>query len=90
MNNLLIEFKLRKLTVQLVGSSLLLMHDNSGATGVWMIDFTKTFSLPPPIKKLTHRLPWKFGNHEDGYLFGLDNLITVKNFLETSLLVNMN
>lgn len=64
-------------THEIIGSSLLLMHDRSGATGTWMIDFSKTLPLPSPIKKITHRLPWQPGNHEDGYLLGLDNLISL-------------
>lgn len=50
------------------------MFDNRGTTGVWMIDFAKTLSVE---QTLTHREPWVLGNHEDGYLTGLDNLIEV-------------
>ncbi|ESO06600.1 hypothetical protein HELRODRAFT_160789 [Helobdella robusta] len=59
---------------EVIGSSLLILHDATGRTGVWMIDFAKT-TLAPNNKKLTHRSAWEFGNFEDGYLFGLDSLI---------------
>uniref|UniRef100_A0A3P8S9E3 Kinase n=1 Tax=Amphiprion percula TaxID=161767 RepID=A0A3P8S9E3_AMPPE len=59
-----------------VGSSLLFVHDWTGKTGVWMIDFGKTVSLPTH-HTLDHRTPWAEGNREDGYLWGLDNLIDV-------------
>lgn len=52
------------------------MYDKKGHTGAWLIDFSKTV----PIKageKLTHRAEWAVGNHEDGFLFGIDNLIQV-------------
>ncbi|KAL0994249.1 hypothetical protein UPYG_G00119820 [Umbra pygmaea] len=63
-------------THEVVGSSLLFVHDSTGKTGVWMIDFGKTVPLPPPLT-LDHRTPWVEGNREDGYLWGLDNLIDV-------------
>lgn len=62
--------------LQVVGSSLLFVHDWTGRTGVWMIDFGKTTALPPDLT-LDHRTPWVQGNQEDGYLWGLDNLIDV-------------
>lgn len=61
---------------QVVGSSLLFVHDASGKARVWMIDFGKTVPLPEP-QTLDHRTPWVEGNREDGYLWGLDNLIDI-------------
>eukprot|EP01137_Pigoraptor_chileana_P025389 Opistho-2@94823 len=59
---------------EVVGSSLLFAYDHTGQTGVWLIDFGKTNRAK---RKLSHRDAWKLGNEEDGYLFGLDNLISV-------------
>lgn len=60
---------------EVVGSSLLIVYDES-KVGVWMIDFAKTVPLPNGID-IDHSSPWIKGNHEDGYLFGLDNLIDI-------------
>jgi 1D-myo-inositol-triphosphate 3-kinase len=59
--------------LKLIGSSLLFVHDSKKA-GVWMIDFGKTRELPEGLK-ITHRDQWIEGNHEDGYLIGIQSLV---------------
>lgn len=60
---------------EVIGSSLLLIYD-AQKVGVWMIDFAKTVPVPEGAS-IDHRKEWVFGNHEDGYLFGLDNLAQI-------------
>lgn len=61
--------------IQVIGSSLLFVHDNCNAN-VWLIDFAKTILLPEEIT-IDHSSKWKVGNHEDGYLIGINNLISI-------------
>lgn len=60
---------------EVIGSSILIIYDDDKA-GVWMIDFAKTVPLPSDVK-VTHEEPWELGNHEEGYLTGIDNLIQI-------------
>lgn len=61
---------------EVVGSSLLFVHDAKNA-GVWMIDFAKTLPLPQHLQCIAHDAEWQVGNHEDGYLIGVNNLIDI-------------
>ncbi|KAL7675196.1 hypothetical protein ACOME3_001459 [Neoechinorhynchus agilis] len=74
-------------THEFIGSSLLFVYDREGNSGVWMIDFAKTCPLGEDIKTLTHTKKWIHGNHEDGYLIGLDNLISIFDELVQKTLV---
>lgn len=62
-------------THEVIGSSLLFVHDRTQAS-IWLIDFAKTVSLPGGAN-ITHMNEWIVGNHEDGYLIGINNLIRI-------------
>ncbi|KAM7026798.1 inositol-trisphosphate 3-kinase B [Passerculus sandwichensis] len=68
---------------EVIGSSLLFIHDKQEQAKVWMIDFGKTTPLPEG-QVLQHNVPWVEGNREDGYLWGLDNLIQILTELSQS------
>jgi len=59
-----------------IGSSLLFVHDSNGLASIWMIDFGKTVPLHDGMT-IDHRSEWQEGNHEDGYLCGLDKMIEI-------------
>lgn len=63
------------LTHEVIGSSLLFVHDRKQAS-IWLIDFAKTVQLPEKTE-ITHSNNWSVGNHEDGYLIGINNLIGI-------------
>ncbi|KAF4526124.1 hypothetical protein B566_EDAN007618 [Ephemera danica] len=58
---------------EVVGSSLLIVRDDR-KLGAWVIDFGKARAVEKP---LDHRTPWVPGNHEEGFLMGLDSLIEI-------------
>ncbi|KAL5240344.1 hypothetical protein ACI65C_007754 [Semiaphis heraclei] len=62
-------------THEVIGSSLLFVHDSKNAN-IWLIDFAKTLVLPPDIR-INHTSEWVVGNHEDGYLIGINNLLDI-------------
>ncbi|XP_041122881.1 inositol-trisphosphate 3-kinase A-like [Polyodon spathula] len=61
---------------EVIGSSLLFIHDRNELANVWLIDFGKTTPLSKG-QTLTHRAEWCEGNREDGYLWGLDNMVAL-------------
>lgn len=62
-------------THEVIGSSLLFVHDKRQAS-IWLIDFAKTVILPNDTT-IDHHSKWSVGNHEDGYLIGINNLIEI-------------
>lgn len=72
-------------THEFIGSSLLIIYDEFGQSGIWLIDFSKTFAVPDHIQ-INHRSKWQLGNYEDGFLTGMDNLIKIWNEVADSIL----
>ncbi|KAI5637940.1 inositol polyphosphate kinase domain-containing protein [Phthorimaea operculella] len=60
-------------THEIVGSSIFIIYDEE-RVGAWLIDFAKTRRVPEGAE-VNHRSSWKQGNHEEGFLYGLDRLI---------------
>jgi len=60
---------------ELIGSSLLFVHDQEKAS-IWLIDFEKTRSLDDEVS-ISHDKEWDLDNHEDGYLIGLNSVINL-------------
>ncbi|KAG8225951.1 hypothetical protein J437_LFUL005989 [Ladona fulva] len=88
-------------THEVVGSSILIIYDDCSISGndvgggschvgAWLIDFAKTRPLPEDTV-IDHRSPWIYGNHEEGFLFGMDALIKMMeelDFIEDSQTVS--
>uniref|UniRef100_A0A6M2DNI4 Kinase n=1 Tax=Xenopsylla cheopis TaxID=163159 RepID=A0A6M2DNI4_XENCH len=62
-------------THEVVGSSVFIAFDDT-RVGAWLIDFAKARRLPEGIR-VDHRSGWTPGNHEEGFLHGMDQLIEV-------------
>lgn len=60
---------------EFIGSSLLFVHDTEKAN-IWLIDFGKTVPLPLELL-VDHKSAWEADSHEDGYLIGIDNIISI-------------
>lgn len=61
---------------EFIGSSLLLIADHRAHTGVNWIDFAKTCPVAND-RQITHLRPWSQGNHEDGILLGINELVEI-------------
>merc|ERR1712176_1001050 len=63
------------MSTEFVGSSMLFVADaDPPKARVAVIDFAKSFPVPEGIT-LDHRSQWTLGNHEDGFLHGLEEII---------------
>lgn len=67
---------------EVVGSSILIIYDDV-RIGAWLIDFAKTRPVPSGMT-VNHRSVWNPGNHEEGFLYGLDQLIRALERVKTS------
>ena len=60
-----------------IRTSLLFIYSNAtNKTSINVIDLSRAYNAQ---RDLNHRSVWQSGNHEDGYLTGLDNLIRLFN-----------
>ncbi|EOD26707.1 hypothetical protein EMIHUDRAFT_236632 [Emiliania huxleyi CCMP1516] len=74
------------LTHAFIRTSLLLIYsDATNNTSLHMIDLSRAY---PAGCRLSHRAAWEAGNHEDGYLTGLDNLIRILERLDSAHVVS--
>lgn len=57
---------------------MLFIYDKE-RVGIWLIDFGKTTEISDLVEggQITHEKPWELGNYEDGYFYGLKNLLEV-------------
>ena len=62
---------------ELIGTSLLFGHDRLGNIILYAIDFSKATPLPSRVKTNHMEPKWSPGSYEDGYKFGLENLINI-------------
>lgn len=67
---------------EVVGSSILIIYDDVRVSA-WLIDFAKTRPVPTGLT-VNHRSVWNPGNHEEGFLYGLDQLILTLERVKTS------
>ena len=75
---------------EVVSSSLLVIYDGAvppmAPPMICMIDFAHTFSVTEyGLQRLKHRGGWSKGNHEEGYLDGLDSLVNCFKEVASSL-----
>lgn len=71
---------------EFIGSSVLIVADATGMCRTFWIDFAKTEPLADlESSSIDHRRPWTLGNHEDGLLLGLDNMIATWRAVATAL-----
>lgn len=69
---------------EFIGTSILLVADRFGRSGVFWIDFAKSTSVPNGMQ-LTHRAKWVMGNHEDGIIQGIEKMLETLGQVSSSL-----
>ena len=67
---------------EMIGSGLLFVWDSTGKAGVTIIDFGKTI----PRENPAHNIYWdeNLQNHADGYMIGLDSILSIMDTLMQS------